>query len=104
MADTRATSWRRDFTMTSTAAPKKLTTSAMIASFADPGQRTSSAPFGHALTRLADRGLMWLGSRLIWRNTPICTSSATPIPAFFQMAWPSQLCSARLQVLPRWAW
>jgi len=32
----------------------KLTTSAMIASFADPGQRTISAPFGHALTRLAD--------------------------------------------------
>ncbi|MPY83085.1 MAG: transketolase family protein [Actinophytocola sp.] len=25
----------------------------MIASFADPGQRTSSAPFGHALSRLA---------------------------------------------------
>jgi transketolase len=41
--------------MTSTASPKKLTTSAMIASFADPGQRTSSAPFGHALTRLADQ-------------------------------------------------
>ena len=26
----------------------------MIASFADPGQRTASAPFGHALTRLAE--------------------------------------------------
>ena len=33
---------------------KKLTTSAMIASFADPGQRTASAPFGHALNRLAE--------------------------------------------------
>jgi transketolase len=40
--------------MSSSAPPKKLTTSAMIASFADPGQRTTSAPFGHALTRLAD--------------------------------------------------
>jgi transketolase len=40
--------------MTNTAPRKKLTTSAMIASFADPGQRTTSAPFGHALTRLAD--------------------------------------------------
>jgi len=40
--------------MTSTAPRKKLTTSAMIASFADPGQRTSPAPFGHALSRLAD--------------------------------------------------
>jgi transketolase len=39
--------------MTSTAPRKKLTTSAMIASFADPGQRTASAPFGHALVRLA---------------------------------------------------
>ena len=33
---------------------RKLTTSAMIASFADPGQRTASAPFGHALNRLAE--------------------------------------------------
>ncbi|MDT7579212.1 MAG: transketolase [Pseudonocardiales bacterium] len=32
---------------------KKLTTSAMIASFADPGQKTVSAPFGHALAELA---------------------------------------------------
>ena len=30
-------------------AKKRLTTSAMIASFADPGQRTTPAPFGHAL-------------------------------------------------------
>ncbi|MEU4452854.1 transketolase C-terminal domain-containing protein [Nocardioides sp. NPDC023903] len=43
--------------MTSTApapAKKKLTTSAMIASFADPGQKTTPAPFGHALARLAE--------------------------------------------------
>src|SRR5690349_23595297 len=30
-----------------------LKTSAMIASFADPGQKTSSAPFGHALVKAA---------------------------------------------------
>ncbi len=30
-----------------------LKTSAMIASFADPGQKTTSAPFGHALVRAA---------------------------------------------------
>jgi transketolase len=42
-------------TSPATAPPKKrLTTSAMIASFADPGQRTTSAPFGHALARLAE--------------------------------------------------
>ena len=34
-------------------APLKLKTSAMIASFADPGQKTTSAPFGHALVRAA---------------------------------------------------
>ncbi|WP_137145880.1 transketolase family protein [Mycolicibacterium sp. CR10] len=34
-------------------APSKLKTSAMIASFADPGQKTSPAPFGHALVRAA---------------------------------------------------
>ena len=34
-----------------TAAP--LRTSAMIASFADPGQRTTPAPFGHALVAAA---------------------------------------------------
>src|SRR3712207_3593493 len=33
---------------------RKLTTSAMIASFVDEGQRTTSAQFGHALSRLAD--------------------------------------------------
>ena len=39
---------------TTTAAAPKLKTSAMIASFADPGQKTASAPFGHALAALAD--------------------------------------------------
>ncbi|MWV51359.1 transketolase family protein (plasmid) [Rathayibacter sp. VKM Ac-2803] len=38
---------------TTTPAPK-LKTSAMIASFADPGQKTASAPFGHALAALAE--------------------------------------------------
>jgi transketolase len=40
-------------TNTTGAPPKRLTTSAMIASFADAGQRTTPAPFGHALSRLA---------------------------------------------------
>ena len=39
---------------TNPAAAPKLKTSAMIASFADPGQKTASAPFGHALAALAD--------------------------------------------------
>ncbi len=33
---------------------ERLTTSAMIASLAAPGQRTIAAPFGHALTKLAE--------------------------------------------------
>ena len=37
----------------STTTPRKLTTSAMIASFADPGSGPQ-APFGHALARLAE--------------------------------------------------
>src|SRR6476620_1290576 len=41
--------------MTTAAPRKKLTTSAMIASFADPGQPTTSAPFGHALARLGEQ-------------------------------------------------
>jgi transketolase len=40
--------------MSTTTTPRKLTTSAMIASFADPGQKTTSAPFGRALARLAE--------------------------------------------------
>ena len=32
----------------------RLKTSAMIASFADPGQKTAPAPFGHALAALAE--------------------------------------------------
>ncbi|MFC8679384.1 transketolase family protein [Streptomyces griseorubiginosus] len=42
-------------TSTPTQAPqRRLTTSAMIASIAEEGQRTTKAPFGHALARLAD--------------------------------------------------
>ena len=44
--------------MTTTNHPRqnapRLKTSAMIASFADPGQKTTPAPFGHALNRLAE--------------------------------------------------
>ncbi|RRR86088.1 transketolase family protein [Streptomyces sp. RP5T] len=39
---------------TQAASQRKLTTSAMIASIAEEGQRTTKAPFGHALARLAD--------------------------------------------------
>ncbi len=43
--------------MTTTTQPArpKLKTSAMIASFADPGQKTTPAPFGHALNQLSEQ-------------------------------------------------
>ena len=41
--------------MSTTPSARRLTTSAMIASLADEGQRTRSAPFGHALVALAER-------------------------------------------------
>ena len=42
-------------TTPATTKKKRLTTSAMIASFADPGQPTTPAPFGHALAQLAEQ-------------------------------------------------
>jgi transketolase len=44
---------RTNTTATNPTPDKRLTTSAMIASFADPGQRTTPAPFGHTLAGLA---------------------------------------------------
>ena len=48
---------------TTTAAPVKAKpkTSAMIASIAEAGQRTASAPFGHALSKLADENPLIVG-------------------------------------------
>jgi len=41
--------------VTTTPTAPRLKTSAMIASFADPGQKTTPAPFGHALAALAEQ-------------------------------------------------
>src|SRR5438477_5443609 len=60
MAAGAGSAGRREEPMTTTGAtiapanPKRLTTSAMIASLAGEGQRTRPAPFGHALARLAE--------------------------------------------------
>ena len=45
----------------STAPAAKPKTSAMIASIADPGQRTTSAPFGHAMAALAEQDIRVVG-------------------------------------------
>lgn len=41
--------------------PQKLKTSAMIASFADPGQKTTPAPFGRALVEAAEKNTRIVG-------------------------------------------
>ena len=69
---------------------KRLTTSAMIASLAGPGQRTKPAPFGHALVAEAANGRRSSVSRRISASTPIWTCSPKPIRiASTRWAWPS---------------
>ncbi|MBD0323046.1 MAG: transketolase family protein [Aldersonia sp.] len=76
----------------STATPRKLTTSAMIASFAEPGQKTTAAPFGHALARLADerRDIVGLSADLA-KYTDMHVFSARHPERFFQVGMAEQL-------------
>ncbi|MEQ6896021.1 transketolase C-terminal domain-containing protein [Microbacterium sp. KR10-403] len=77
--------------MSTTTAPR-LKTSAMIASFADPGQRTASAPFGHALNRLAetDERVVGLSADLAKYTDMHIFRDAHP-DRFFQMGMAEQL-------------
>jgi len=74
----------------STAAP--LRTSAMIASFADPGQKTTPAPFGHALVRAAqaDDRIVGLTADLGKYTDMHIFAQAFP-DRFFQMGMAEQL-------------
>ena len=78
--------------MTTTTTPHKLTTSAMIASFADPGQRTAPAPFGHALAALAesDPRIVGLSADLAKYTDMHIFRDAHP-DRFFQMGMAEQL-------------
>ena len=71
---------------------KRLTTSAMIASFADPGQKTASAPFGHALAALAeqDRRVVGLTADL-GKYTDMHVFAEAHPDRFFQMGMAEQL-------------
>lgn len=71
---------------------KRLTTSAMIASFADPGQRTSSAPFGHALAGVAeqDERIVGLSADLAKYTDMHVFAEAYP-DRFYQMGMAEQL-------------
>lgn len=77
--------------MTSTT-PKRLTTSAMIASFADPGQRTTSAPFGHALAALAEADDRIVGLTAdLGKYTDMHVFAEAHPDRFFQMGMAEQL-------------
>lgn len=79
---------------TTAAAPKapKLKTSAMIASFADPGQRTSPAPFGRALAELAERDERIVGLTAdLGKYTDMHIFAERHPDRFFQMGMAEQL-------------
>jgi transketolase len=69
-----------------------LKTSAMIASFADPGQKTASAPFGHALVRAAraDERIVGLTADL-GKYTDMHIFARELPDRFFQMGMAEQL-------------
>ncbi|MCI9857612.1 transketolase family protein [Microbacterium proteolyticum] len=72
--------------------PPKLKTSAMIASFADPGQKTANAPFGRALAELAesDERIVGLSADLAKYTDMHIFRDAHP-GRFFQMGMAEQL-------------
>ncbi len=70
----------------------KLKTSAMIASFADPGQKTAPAPFGHALAALAERDERVVGlSADLAKYTDMHIFRDRHPERFFQMGMAEQL-------------
>jgi transketolase len=85
---------RRDkYTPPPKAAPgARLTTSAMIASIAGPGQRTAPAPFGHALAKLAQekRGIVGLSADLA-RYTDLHIFAHAHPDRFYQMGMAEQV-------------
>ncbi|HET7477682.1 MAG TPA: transketolase C-terminal domain-containing protein [Dermatophilaceae bacterium] len=78
--------------MTRTTPAPKLKTSAMIASFADPDQKTTAAPFGHALVRAAeqDQRIVGLSADLAKYTDMHIFAEAMP-DRFFQVGMAEQL-------------
>ncbi len=78
--------------MTSSTTTPKLKTSAMIASFADPGQKTAAAPFGHALARLAEQDQRVVGlSADLAKYTDMHIFRQAHPERFFQVGMAEQL-------------
>jgi transketolase len=79
-------------TATTAGPAPKLKTSAMIASFADPGQRTAPAPFGHALAQLAEEDPRIVGlSADLAKYTDMHVFRQAHPDRFFQMGMAEQL-------------
>lgn len=78
--------------MSTTTTSPRLKTSAMIASFADPGQRTSSAPFGRSLAALAETDPRIVGlSADLSKYTDMHVFAKAHPERFFQMGMAEQL-------------
>jgi transketolase len=87
---------------TTAAAPKRLTTSAMIASLAAPGQRTKPAPFGHALAALADERPEIVGLTAdLGKYTDLHIFAQRHPERFYQMGMAEQLLMAAAAGLAR---
>ncbi|MET0899723.1 MAG: transketolase C-terminal domain-containing protein [Mycobacterium sp.] len=72
--------------------PTKLKTSAMIASFADPGQKTTPAPFGHALAKAAEADPRIVGLTAdLGKYTDMHIFAQAHPDRFFQMGMAEQL-------------
>src|SRR5574340_92988 len=78
-----------------TATTPKLKTSAMIASFVDPGQKTTAAPFGHALAKAVQENdrIVGLSADLAKYTDMHIFAEAFP-DRFFQMGMAEQLLLA----------
>ncbi|MER5623398.1 transketolase C-terminal domain-containing protein [Streptosporangium sp. NPDC002544] len=78
--------------MSTATGAKRLTTSAMIASFADPGQRTANSPFGHALAALAEQDPRVVGLTAdLGKYTDMHIFAKAHPERFFQMGMAEQL-------------
>lgn len=78
--------------MTTTPVKARLKTSAMIASFADPGQKTAPAPFGHALVKAAEENPAIVGLTAdLGKYTDMHIFAKAFPERFFQMGMAEQL-------------
>ena len=83
---------RRSKQVTTTPAKVRLKTSAMIASFADPGQKTAPAPFGHALVKAARENPAIVGLTAdLGKYTDMHIFAKAFPDRFFQMGMAEQL-------------